>query len=70
MDRETALQNYKEEISEKISAFRSRMGDHVLKHAEDLEALVEKAMKLLGDQMAKQEKEYVCFMYFSLLKTD
>lgn len=70
MDRETALQNYKEAISEKISAFRSRMGDHVLKHAEDLEALVEKAMKLLGDQMAKQEKEYVCFMYFSLLKTD
>ena len=30
MDRETALQNYKEEISEKISAFRSRMSMYVL----------------------------------------
>lgn len=70
MDRETALQNYKEAVSEKISAFRSRMGDHVLDHAEDLEALVKEAMELLGIQMEKQGKEYVCFMYFSLLKTD
>lgn len=70
MDRETALQNYKEAIEEKISTFRSRMGDHVLEHAENLEELVEKAMKLLGDQMVKQGKEYVCFMYFSFLKTD
>ncbi len=70
MDRETALHNYKEAVAEKISTFHSRMGDYVLEHAEDWEALVEKAMKLLGKQMAKQEKEYVCFMYFSLLKTD
>lgn len=70
MDRETALQNYKEAVSENISAFRIRMGDHVLDYAEDLEALVEKAMKLLGEQMEKQEKEYVSFMYFSFLKTD
>lgn len=70
MDRETALQNYKEAVSEKVSAFRSRMGEHVMNHAEDLEALVEKAMRLLGEQMEKQEKEYVCFMYFSFLKTD
>lgn len=70
MDRETALQNYKEAVSEKISAFRSRMGDHVIAHAEELETLVEKAMVLLGEQMEKQEKEYVSFMYFSFLKTD
>lgn len=70
MDRETALQNYMEAVSENISAFRTRMGDHVMDHAEDLEALVEKAMKLLGEQMEKQEKEYVSFMYFSFLKTD
>lgn len=70
MDRETALQNYKEAVSEKVSAFHSRMDEHVMEHAEYLEALVEKAMKLLGEQMEKQEKEYVCFMYFSFLKTD
>lgn len=70
MDRETALQNYKEAVSKKISAFRSRMGDYVMEYAENLEALVERAMKLLGEQMEKQEKEYVCFMYFSFLKTD
>lgn len=70
MDRETALQNYNEAVSEKISAFRTRMGEHVMNHAQDLEALVEKAMILLGEQMEKQEKEYVGFMYFSFLKTD
>lgn len=70
MDRETALQNYMEAVSENISAFRTRMGNHVMDHAEDLEVLVEKAMKLLGEQMEKQEKEYVSFMYFSFLKTD
>lgn len=70
MDRETALQNYKETVSEMILAFRIRMSDYIMEHAEDLEALVEEAMKLLGEQMAKQGKEYVCFMYFSLLKAD
>ena len=66
MDRETALQNYREAVSRKIAAFRSHMGDSVLEHAEDWEAVVEKAMKLLGEQMEKQGKEYVCFLYFSL----
>ena len=54
MDRETALQNYREAVSRKIAAFRSHMGDSVLEHAEDWEAVVEKAMKLLGEQMEKQ----------------
>lgn len=53
MDRETALQNYREAVSRKIAAFRSHMGDSVLEHAEDWEAVVEKAMKLLGEQMEK-----------------
>ena len=30
MDRETALQNYREAVSRKIAAFRSHMGDSVL----------------------------------------
>lgn len=64
MDRETALQNYREAVSRKIAAFRSHMGDSVLEHAEDWEAVVEKAMKLLGEQMEKQGKEYVCFFVF------
>ena len=54
MDRETALHNYREAVSRKIAAFRSHMGDSVLEHAEDWEAVVEKAMKLLGEQMEKQ----------------
>ncbi len=70
MDRETALHDYQAAVSEKIQTFRSRMGDYFLEHAEDLEALVETAMKLLGEQMEKQGKEYVSFMHFSLLKTD
>lgn len=70
MVREEALQNYKEAVRERILAFRSHMGEHILQHAEELEALVETAMKFLGTQMEKQGKEYVCFLYFSLLKTD
>ncbi len=70
MDRDTALQNYKEAVSERISAFRNRMEEHILEQAEGLETLVKEAMKLLGSQMEKQEKEYVCFMYFSMLRTD
>ena len=38
MDRETALQNYREAVSRKIAAFRSHMGDSVLEHAEDWRA--------------------------------
>ena len=38
MDRETALQNYREAVSRKIAAFRSHMGDSVLEHAEDWES--------------------------------
>ena len=44
MDRETALQNYREAVSRKIAAFRSHMGDSVLEHAEDWEAVVEKGV--------------------------
>lgn len=70
MEREVALQSYREAVSEKIAAFRSRMEDYIVKHAEDLETLVCKALQLLGEQMEKQGKEYVCFLYFSTLKAD
>ena len=65
MDRETALQNYREAVSRKIAAFRSHMGDSVLEHAEDWEAVVEKAMKLLGEQMEKQGKDFFRSVSFS-----
>lgn len=70
MDRETALQNYQEAVSGKIEEFRSRIGQYLLEHAEDLEKLVKTAADLLGEQMKKQEKEYVCFLYFCVLKSD
>lgn len=70
MERETALQNYQDAAAEKTEAFRSRMGEYVLDHAEYLEILTARAMKLLGEQMEKQKKEYVCFLYFSMLKAD
>lgn len=64
MDRETALQNYREAVSRKIAAFRSHMGDSVLEHAEDWEAVVEKAMKLLGEQMENRERSMYVFCIF------
>lgn len=70
MDRETALKSYKEAVSGVISDFRSRMEEHIMEHAGYLEDMVKAGMELLGEQMEKQGKEYVCFLYFSLLKTD
>lgn len=70
MERETALQSYREAVSGKIADFRSNMEKHLVEHAEYLENIVRSGMELLGEQMKKQEKEYVCFLYSSVLKTD
>ncbi len=70
MERETALQNYRKAVSDRITAFRSNMEKHLLEHAEYLENIVRTGMELLGEQMKKQGKEYVCFLYISILKTD
>jgi len=70
MERETALQSYRETVSGKIADFRGNMEKHLLGHAEYLENMVKSGMDLLGEQMKKQEKEYVCFLYSSVLKTD
>lgn len=64
MDRETALQNYREAVSRKIAAFRSHMGDSVLEHAEDWEAVVEKAMKLLESRWKNRERSMYVFCIF------
>lgn len=70
MERETALQSYHDAVAEKIEAFRSSMGKHLMEHSDYLENMVKSGMDLLGEQMIKQKKEYVCFLYFSVLKTD
>ena len=70
MDRETALQSYREAVSGKIADFRKYMETYLLERAEYLENMVRTGMELLGEQMEKQEKEYVCYLYFSVLKTD
>jgi len=70
MDRETALHSYHGAVSGRIEKFRKDMETYILDRAEALEAMVKDAMVLLGAQMEKQGKEYVCFLYFSLLKID
>ncbi|MFR8846605.1 MAG: hypothetical protein ACLVGL_17180 [Waltera sp.] len=68
MDRETALQNYREAVSRKIAAFRSHMGDSVLEHAEDWEGCGRKSHEATaGEQMEKTGKG-VCmfFVFFSV----
>lgn len=70
MERETALQSYRKAVSGKIAEFRSNMENHLIKHAEYLENMVKSGMDLLGEQMKRQEKEYVCFLYISVLKAD
>ena len=62
MDRETALQTYQNNVSERIKEFQSHIGDYILERAEALEAMVKTAMDLLGEQMKKQGKEYVCYI--------
>ena len=70
MERETALQSYRDAVAGKIEDFRGSMEKHLLEHADYLENMVKSGMDSLGGQMIKQGKEYVCFLYLSVLKTD
>ena len=70
MDRETALQDYQKKASNKITEFRNGITAYVIERAEVLEELVRTAAERLGEQMEKQGKESVSFLYFSILKTD
>lgn len=70
MEREKALQSYREAVSGKIEDFRSHMDKYLLEHAGYLENMVKSGMDILGKQMEKNGKEYVCFLYISVLKTD
>lgn len=70
MEREIALQDYEKAVAGAISDFHSYIGEYLVQHAGYLEKLVRDGMLLLGKQMEKQGKEYVCFIYFSWLKID
>jgi len=70
MEREAALQSYRETVSGKLAEFRSTMEKHLIEHGEYLENIVKSCMELLGEQMEKTGKEYVCFLYLSVLKAD
>lgn len=70
MDRETALQDYQKSVEETVLDFRGSLEAYLVDCAAYMEDMVRTGMRLLGEQMKKQGKEYVCFLYFSLLKTD
>ncbi|MDE7271757.1 MAG: pentapeptide repeat-containing protein [Lachnospiraceae bacterium] len=70
MDRETALRDYQEAVSGRITEFQNTIGVYILEYAEPLEGIVRSAMNLMGEQMKKQGKESVSFLYFSFLKVD
>ena len=70
MERETAIMKFREETAGKMQAYRIQMGQHLLERAEQLERIVKQTMDELRKRMVLQQKEYVSFLYFSLLKTD
>lgn len=70
MDREQALVRFQEETADKLQAFRDRMEQHLMEGAGDLEERIKEAMNRLGEKEREQQKEYVSFLYISLLKVD
>lgn len=70
MDREKALEDYQERIAPLIQKFHHQMGTYLREHAEELEQTVKGAIDELGEKMASQGKEYVSYLYISMLKTD
>lgn len=70
MDRETALQDYQKSVEGAVLDFRGSLGAYLTDHAAYMEDMVRTGMQLLGEQMKKQGKEYVCYLYFSLLRVD
>lgn len=70
MDREQAMLQYQQEVADQIQEYRGKMGQYLLERSEQLEEMIKGAMRQLGEQMREQQKEYVSFLYISLLKTD
>ena len=70
MDREYVMSEFKQEIAVTLKEYRKHLTSHILGHSEQIELWVKAAMDELGAQMEIQEKEYVSFLYISMLKTD
>lgn len=70
MDRERAIKDYQERIAPLIQDFHDKMGLHLREHSEELERIIKGAIDGLGEKMEEQGKEYVSYLYFSILKTD
>lgn len=70
MDREKALLRFKERTAGRRQEYREQMGRRLLDGGEYLEKAVKGAIDCLGEEMGRQGKEYVSFLYLSLLRTD
>lgn len=70
MDREIAMSKYKEDIAVILPGFRTHMANHIQERSQQLESTIKAAVDELGDRMVKQQKEYVSFLYISMLKTN
>ncbi len=70
MEREQALQEFEERVRKILEDFRDRMSRHLTDNGSLLESLVDEAVSRLGKEMKAKKKEYVGYLYGSVLKTD
>ena len=69
MEREYALGTYQKTAEEIRKRYRESLGPYLTERAKQLEALVKTSMDLLGERMGEMGKEYVSYLYLSVLKT-
>lgn len=70
MERDDLIHKYHEEITDMLEPYRVHMGNHLLEQADFLEEQVGKGIKVLGEEMKQQKKEYVSFLYISVPRVD
>ena len=70
MEREYALETYQKTAEEIRKRYRESLGPYLTERAKQLETLVKTSMDLLGERMGEMGKEYVSYLYLSVLKTD
>lgn len=70
MERDDLIHKYHQEITDILEQYQLQMGHHLLEQADFLEKQVGMVMKVLGEKMKQQQKEYVSFLYISIPKVD
>ena len=70
MDRETALREFQSVTADRRESYRMQIALCLAKHKEELEEVIHEASRKLGQQMKALKKEYVSFLYGSVLKSD